>query len=170
MVFLALLSRWKWKRRACVVDATRQNGQWCQALCLPVLLPYMTIRRTITNRWYLEIRAYGPNRIRNQFETRISIAKCTSNENAQNKPFTPRFTYQGNISSYSDSTATIANEGNYLCLNDEQIKPLVENDELFRLKIEFIRKNNETRQNETITGETVKLQDNDAQHVHLTQN
>ena len=122
----------------------------------------MTIRRTITNRWYLEIRAYGPNRIRNQFETRISIAKCTSNENAQNKPFTPRFTYQGNISSYSDSTATIMNEGNYLCLNDEQIKPLLEADKLFKLKVEFIRKNNETKQNETITGETMKLQDNSA--------
>ena len=54
------------------------------------------------------------------------------------------------------------NEGNYLCLNDEQIKPLLETDKLFKLKVEFIRKNNETKQNETITGETMKLQDNNA--------
>ena len=136
---------------------------------LNTLLPYITIRRTLTNRWYLEIRAYGPNKIRNQFEARISIAKCTSIENAQNIPFTPRFTYQGNISSYNDSTATIADEGNYLCLNDEQIKPLVENDNIFQLKIEFIRKNNGSTQNETINGRIVKQQNNDAQQAQLTQ-
>ena len=133
---------------------------------LGTLLPYITIRRTLTNRWYLEMRAYGPNKIRDQFETKISIAKCVSKEDAQSMPFMPKFIYQGNISSHGDSVTAIANEGDYLCLNDEQIKPLIRNTELFRLKIEFTRKNNEPKQNETVTDEIVELNDND----HPTQN
>ena len=106
------------------------------------LMPYMLMRRTTDGHWYIQIKAFGPKPIREQYETIVSIAKCVQNEGNQPEQFHPKFTYRGLASSSNDSRPTSENNEEYLCLKDEQIKPLTRNSDLFRIKVEFVRNNN----------------------------